>query len=306
MHLALEKTPFTKISDIVIPDIFFNRLKTGIDELDAIFGMGILPGSTITLKARPGVGKSVFSLTLAEMLTNVGYNVAYSTGEEAVCQLAYNCQRLGIKNLEVGTITDVDELMDTIPDKDFMVIDSYQTLTMVEQMTSKAKNQYFTDHLVKRAKDHDCAILFIVQETVSGEIRGGTSLLYAVDTNIEILKNKEDKDSRLFDVYKNRFGATMMHEARFGGSGYEFLGEYEQTEEMKEEKQKKQSIKEVRKLDILAMEEPPLITVQRVVDACGVKEQTAKILLSELENEMKLIKYGRGASSIWKLHTPSE
>jgi predicted ATP-dependent serine protease len=300
MQLDLEKTPFTKISDIQIPDIFFNRLKTGVHNLDAIFGDGILPGSTITLKARPGVGKSIFSLTLAEMLTNTGYSVAYSTGEEAAFQLAYNCKRLGVKNLEVGTITDVHEIMDTIPDRDFMVIDSYQTLTMIETLNAKAKNQYFTDNLVKRAKDHDCAILFIVQETVSGEIRGGTSLLYAVDTNIEILKNKDNKDSRLFDVYKNRFGATMIHEAIFTSSGYDFIGEYEKPEETKEAKQKKEPLKETRKGLILAIDEPPLITLNRVMEVCDIKEQTAKLLLSELENEMKVIKFGRGESAVWK------
>jgi predicted ATP-dependent serine protease len=301
MTLDLEKTPFTKISDIQIPDIFFNRLKTGEDNLDAIFGMGgILPGSTITLKARPGVGKSVFALTLAEMLTNVGYNVAYSTGEEAVFQIAYNCKRLGIENLEVGTITDIEEIMDTIPDRDFMVIDSYQTLTTIEELNSKAKNEYFTNNLVKRAKDHDCTILFIVQETVSGEIRGGTSLLYAVDTNIEILKNKDNKDSRLFDVYKNRFGATMMHEAIFTSGGYEFIGEYEKPEKSEEVKVKKEPIKETRKELILAIDEPPLITLNRVMETCGIQEQTAKLLLSELENDMKLLKFGRGQSAVWK------
>ena len=301
MNLELEKTPFTKISDIQIPDIFFNRLKTGVDNLDAIFGGdGILPGSTITLKARPGVGKSVFSMTLAEMLTNQGYNVAYSTGEEAVFQIAYNCKRLGIKNLEVGTITDVDEIMDTIPDKDFMVIDSYQTLTTIEELNNKAKNQYFTDNLVKRAKDHDCAILFIVQETVSGEIRGGTSLLYAVDTNIEITKNKDNPDSRLFDVYKNRFGATIVHEATFGTNGYDFIGEYVEPVKTKEEKQKKEPVKETRKELILAIDEPPLITLNRVMETCDIKEQTAKLLLTELESEMKLLKFGRGLSAVWK------
>lgn len=300
MTLDLEKTPFTKISDIQIPDIFYNRLKTDVDNLNTIFGDGILPGSTITLKARPGVGKSVFSLTLAEMLTNVGYNVAYSTGEEAIFQIAYNCKRLGIENLEVGTITDVDEIMDTIPDKDFMVIDSYQTLTTIEELNAKAKNQYFTNNLVKRAKDHNCAILFIVQETVSGEIRGGTSLLYAVDTNIEILKNKDNKDSRLFNVYKNRFGATMMHEAIFTSGGYDFIGEYEKPEETKEVKEKKEPIKEKRKELILAIDEPPLLTLNRVMETCGIQEQTAKLLLSELENDMKLLKFGRGQSAVWK------
>jgi predicted HTH transcriptional regulator len=121
---------------------------------------------------------------------------------------------------------------------------------------------------------------------------------------MQILKNKENKDSRIFDVYKNRFGATMQHEARFGPSGYEFIGEYNETEEMKDEKTKKTSVKELRKNEILEFDEPPLITVKRVMEQLDVKEQTAKLLLTELENEMKLIKYGRGSDAIWKLYKP--
>lgn len=303
MNLDLERTTFTKISDIEIPDIFFNRILSGCDEIDNIFGSGILPGSTMTLKALPGVGKSVFALTLSEKLSNIGYNVAYSSGEEDIRQLAYNCKRLGISNLEIGTITDVNELLDVMPGKDFMVIDSFQTLTTTKELNSKERNKYFIDNLVKQAKVHECSLMFIVQETVSGEIRGGTTLPYAVDVNMKIIKDPDDKDFRIFDVYKNRFGPTMTHGARFGASGYEFIGEYTETEKMKDEKKSKTSVKEVRKQSILGMGEPPLITVKRVVDELDVKEQTAKLLLTELENEMKIIKYGRGMDAIWKFHT---
>lgn len=301
MDLDLEKTPFTKISDIEIPDIFFNRLLTGTDNLDRIFGTGILLGSTITLKALPGVGKSVFALTLAEKLSLLGYNVAYSSGEEDIRQLAYNCKRLGIENLQVGTITDVDELLAIMPDKDFIVIDSFQTLTTTKDLNRQDKNKYYIDNLVKQAKVHECSLMFIVQETTSGEIRGGTTLPYAVDVNMKIIKDPDDKDLRIFDVYKNRFGATMLHHSKFGYSGYEFLGDYNKPEAMKEEKQKKTSIKEVRKQDILDMNDSTEITLTTVMETLDIKEQSAKILLSELEQELKIIKRGRGPTAIWKI-----
>lgn len=303
MNLNLEKTPFTKISDIEIPDIFFNRLLTGNDFLDSMFGMGILPGSTITLKALPGVGKSVFALTLSDKLSAIGYNVAYSSGEEDIRQLAYNCKRLGISDLEIGTITDVDELLDTMPSKDFMVIDSFQTLTTTKELNSRERIKYFNDNLVKQAKVHDCSLMFIVQETSSGEIRGGTTLPYAVDVNMKITKDPDDKDFRIFDIYKNRFGPTMTYGARFGASGYEFLGEFTKDSENSEEDEKPERVpvKETRKKLIMEMEEPPLITVNRVVEALDVKEHTARLLLSELEMQMKLIKFGRGDNAIWKI-----
>jgi hypothetical protein len=302
MTLDYEKVNFTKISDIEIPDIFFNRLKTNVEQLDSYFGMGILPGSTITLKALPGVGKSIFSLTLAELLTNEGYNVAYTSGEEDIRQLAYNCKRLNVQNLQVGTLTDVDSLLEQLPNLDFMVIDSFQTLTTEKDLNSREKIKYAIDNLVKQAKINECALIFIVQETSSGEIRGGTMLPYAVDVNMEILKTEDDPELRIINVYKNRFGPTLRYESRLRSSGYEFLGEYIETEKMKKEKENKVSVKDVRKEEIMEMNDPPLITTTRVMEAFDVKEPTAKLLLVELENEMKLIKYGRGPSAVWKVN----
>lgn len=305
MNLQYETQPFTKISEVEIPDIYFKRLTTGNDELNNIFGDGgLLPGSTITIKALPGAGKSVFCLTLAEALTKQGYRVGYTSGEESHYQIAYNCKRLGVVDLKVSTITDIDEILDHIPDMDVLVIDSFQTVTINKDLSSVKKIEYCINNLVKKAKDYNCCLIFIVQETSSGEIRGGPTLLYAVDVNLEVLKDKSDKTLRIINNYKNRFGPTMKHATKFGSNGYEFLGEYVEEEEVK--KPKTGPIKETRKGEILEMIEPPLITVQRVMDHFDVKEQTAKILLSELENEMKLIKYGRGPAACWKVYQQYE
>ena len=43
MNLKIDSTKFVNISDVVIPDVYYRRMKTGIDELDALFGEGILP-----------------------------------------------------------------------------------------------------------------------------------------------------------------------------------------------------------------------------------------------------------------------
>ncbi len=300
MNLGYEKKTFTKISDVKIPDIFYNRFKTGIPELNNIFGDGLLPGSTITLKAKAGVGKSIFALSLAEALTREGYRVGYTSGEESQEQIALNCERLRVVDLKVATITDVNEILGFLPDMDFMVIDSFQTLTTSHDFSNRKKTEFFINNLVAKAKDHHCTLLFIVQELANGDIRGGTTLLYAVDVNMEILKCKVDKDIRIIANYKNRCGPIGDHGAKFGKDGYEFIGPY--IGEAEVEKTKKVPVKETRKEEILQMDDPPLITVNRVMDQFQIKEQTARLLLSELESEMKVIKYGRGQSAIWKSH----
>lgn len=302
MNLNYAKKAFTKISDVKIPEIFYNRFKSGISELDNIFGEGLLPGSTITLKAKPGVGKSIFALSLAELLTKAGYRVGYTSGEESQEQIALNCERLQVVDLQVATITDVNEILDFLPDMDFMVIDSFQTLTSTHDFSNRKKTEYFINNLVAKAKDHHCTLLFIVQELSNGEIRGGTTLLYAVDVNMEILKSKDDTNVRIISNYKNRCGPTGDHGAKFGKDGYQFMGPYDGESEV--EKTKKVPVKETRKEEILRMDDPPLITVNRVMDLFEIKEHTARLLLSELESEMKVIKYGRGQSSIWKSYNP--
>lgn len=57
MILNHNYTTLKRANEIEIPDIYFNRLKTGIERIDNMFGEGILPGSTFTVDAAPGVGK---------------------------------------------------------------------------------------------------------------------------------------------------------------------------------------------------------------------------------------------------------
>lgn len=299
MDLKIPNTDFIRIGDVKIPDSFFKRLKTDNEVVDEMFGgknnPGILPGSTMTLIAKQGAGKSVFSLTLGEMLTNRGYNVAYATGEESIEQIAYNSKRLNVENLKVGVVNGVGDILNTMENHDFLIVDSFQTLRTSEDLTGTKKTKYLVDNLVSHAKNKECSTLFIVQETTSGEMRGGNMLAYAVDVNMRILKNPENEEQRLIETYKNRFGPCFTTLSGFGKSGYEFLGKYENLKNMKEGKT---SIKEVRKLDVLALD--GLITMSIVENLLGISSQTARIILVELENEGKLLKYGRGPSAIWK------
>lgn len=298
MDLGLKKTDFVRIGDVDIPDSFYNRIKTDNDIVNEMFGgdnPGILPGSTLTLIAKQGAGKSVFSLTLGEMLTNKGYDVAYATGEESLEQIAYNSKRLDVQNLKVGVVNNSQDILDTMNDHDFLIVDSFQSLKTTEDLTGNKKTKYLVDNLVSHAKNKECSTLFIVQETTSGEMRGGTMLAYAVDVNMRIWKPPENENNRVLELYKNRFGPCSMTLSTFNGTGYEFLGKYEEEKNMKD---KKTSIKETRKLDVLALD--GLITMTIVEELLGISNQTARIILVELENEGKILKYGRGPSAIWK------
>jgi predicted ATP-dependent serine protease len=61
MLLNIADTKFVKCSSVVIPQEYFNRMVTGCDEVDLIFGSehlkGLVAGSTITITGTPGAGK---------------------------------------------------------------------------------------------------------------------------------------------------------------------------------------------------------------------------------------------------------
>ena len=60
MNLNYEATQFKAVKEIKVPDLFYRRYKSGIEVVDELFGDGILPGSSITLTAPAGCGKTTF------------------------------------------------------------------------------------------------------------------------------------------------------------------------------------------------------------------------------------------------------
>lgn len=238
MKLNYEVSDFKKVSDVEIPDTFYDRLRTGIPLLDVIFGDATLPGlmrgSVITMIATPGAGKSTFTLTLAELLTNKGYKVGYASGEEHTTQIAYNCKRLKVVNTPIGNITDVDFLNGKLDDLDILIVDSFQCLSVKQKLTKTKKIEYIITNLVSQAKHKNCVIFFIVQLTSDGKIKGGTDLPYAVDVNLKIDHVKGmNPNYRKISNYKNRFGPTKDYIARLDANGYTFLGELEGFDESK-------------------------------------------------------------------------
>jgi predicted ATP-dependent serine protease len=217
MNIDLAKTGFVNVEDVSIPDAFFNRFKTDNDMVDTLFGGGgFLPGSTFTLAGGPGSGKSTFLLQVANMIASKGKNSAYISGEESVIQISYNCKRIGIKGVKVANMTDIDEICEQIEKNkfDFVVIDSYPTLSCKSKYeSSKKKEEYIVERLCSLAKKTDTVIGVIQHVTKQGNYKGSTLLPHSVDMTIMLAKNEEDPDNihvRDFTVTKNRFGSAAF------------------------------------------------------------------------------------------------
>lgn len=290
MKLGFREVPFQKASDIIVPESYLARMTTGNETIDAMFGGGIVRGSTIVLHSRQGIGKSTFTLSLANSLIENGQRVAYSSGEEHIYQLTITANRLGLNSVEIGTITSVEKLMEYMESLDFLVIDSYQTLRSEKVFTSERKKvTYFNNELVKKAKETGCVLCLIAQELPSGIIRGGNTILYAVDVNMRIL---DDGDNRIFDIYKNRCGPTTQYYAKFGGNGYEFIGDKDAYTKI-----------QIEKLESTLLDSGSnLFTVKIVAEYLDISDKHAKCVIQQLERDGSLLRYGRGAETIWRLN----
>jgi predicted ATP-dependent serine protease len=294
MNIKMTSTKFTPISEVTIPDVYYRRMKCGIEKLDALFGEGILPGSSITLTARAGLGKTTLVLQMLESLHKNGYKVGYCSSEESVAQLAMTCKRLNVQNISVCNEANVDRISSYMEEHDVIVIDSFQGLVK-GNLRGRELEKYCIEKLVVRAKETECAVILICHNTKAGGIKGSSLIIHAVDVNMSINPIKEaEANARCITFDKNRFGPATDIECYIEYSGYDFQTEVEVDEEAtpSSKSKKKQDQREA----ILKLKD---ITLPNVCKALSIDSTRAGFLLRELQNEGKLIKDGRGADATW-------
>jgi len=295
MKLDIQKSKFTKVSEIVIPSVFYNRMKTGIEEFDAMFGEGILPGSAFTITAQAGCGKTTLLLQLMEALANNGYEVGYASGEENQYQLAFTCKRLNVKSVQIANETDVDVLAKAMQELDILVVDSFQALTTKHKLNHAELERYAVSTLVNAAKRTECTVVFVMHLTKNGSLKGSTLVPHAVDVNVQIMMDDEgDEQDRIISFYKNRFGPTLDYTASMTSQGFKLSGRREVVKAPPKAARKK-SIE----TKIMAMD-PPNITKKRIMKDLALSGSQAYLALKEMTDAGKLVKYGRGDDAVFK------
>jgi DNA repair protein RadA/Sms len=294
MNIKMTSTKFTPINEVTIPDVYYRRMKCGIEKLDALFGEGILPGSSITLTARAGLGKTTLVLQMLESLHKNGYKVGYCSSEESVAQLAMTCKRLNVQNISVCNEANVDKISSYMDEHDVIVIDSFQGLVK-GNLRGRELEKYCIEKLVVRAKETECAVILICHNTKAGGIKGSSLIIHAVDVNMSINPIKEaEANARCITFDKNRFGPATDIECYIEYSGYDFQTEVEVDEQATPSSKSKK--KQDQKESILKLKD---ITLPIVCKVLSIDSTRAGFLLRELQNEGKLIKDGRGADATW-------
>jgi len=296
MKLDIETSSFTKACHVVVPDIFYRRMKTGFVELDEAFGSGLLPGCSVTVTAPAGCGKTTLLLQLFQSLSNQGYEVGYASGEENIHQLAFNCRRLNVTSVNIANITDVDTIVKYTEMYDALVVDSFQALTTDKNLNTRKHESYAINNLVSAAKRNECTIFFVLHLTKGGVLKGSTLIPHTVDVNMQIMPDKDSQDptARIISISKNRFGPCIDYTSLLTEKGFIFTGVKVDDTPLTKKDRNRQNIDKV-----LEMERN--ITKITVIKELGITPSQAYVLLKSMCDMGHLMKIGRGDDAYYQI-----
>ena len=189
----------------------FERMPTGVEELDRALGGGLVPGQVILLGGDPGIGKSTL---LLQTMSSIQEGSLYVTGEESAEQVALRARRLALDagGVRLAAETQLERVLGGLDAARprVAVVDSIQTLwteTLQSAPGSVAQVRECAAQLTRHAKRAGTALFLIGLVTKEGAIAGPRVLEHIVDT---VLYFEGDPNSafRLVRAVKNRFGAV--------------------------------------------------------------------------------------------------
>ncbi len=205
------KSEVKKLNDITVGKTV--RIDTGYEELNRVFGSGLVEGSLTLIGGEPGIGKSTLIMQICNNLSKHG-KVLYVSGEESDTQIKLRADRLGVKSDEIlflseTSISHIEDKVDNITPK-FCIIDSIQTMydeeiSAVPGSISQVKE--VTARMMYLAKRKNITVIVIGHVTKDGVIAGPRILEHMVDTVLYI-EGERFFSHRIVRCVKNRFGST--------------------------------------------------------------------------------------------------
>ena len=201
----------SSIKDVSVE--FEKRYVVGMDELDLLFGGGIVKGSISLIGGSPGIGKSTLLLQICKQLRDCS-KIFYISAEESVKQIKIRSDRLSINNDNIFVMSECN--MQTICDvmlkerPEFVVIDSIQTVSLndIASVAGSVVQVRECAYMLQRiAKQENITIILVSHVNKEGRIAGPKVLEHIVDT-VLYFEGDFKSSFRMLRVVKNRFGSV--------------------------------------------------------------------------------------------------
>ena len=206
--VAVQKpTPLSEIETVK-----YQRVKTGIKELDNVLGGGIVPNSIVLIGGDPGVGKSTILTEVCKEVAKT-LRVLYISAEESLSQVKLRCARLGVDSDNIMVLNEccLDNIDEVSENFDFIVVDSIQTVYLSEMSGSAGsvgQVRECASKLMRIAKSKHKTVFVIGHVTKDGAIAGPKVLEHIMDC-VLYFEGEPTDNYKILRAVKNRFGSAQ-------------------------------------------------------------------------------------------------
>ena len=234
---AAKKAPlFAQAKATPLKDVTYEkyeRVPSGIAELDVVLGGGIVRGSLVLVGGDPGVGKSTLLTQVAAHLAE-GHRVLYLSAEESCSQVKLRCERLGVKadGMLLMNETNLENAEEEIGNAEYVIVDSIQavyTSALTSAAGSVGQVRECAAKLMRTAKARGITFFIVGHVTKEGTLAGPKVLEHIMDT-VLYFEGERTENFKILRAVKNRFGSVqevgvfeMTGEGIFGLSDYSSL-----------------------------------------------------------------------------------
>ena len=211
----------------------YERISSGIGELDVVLGGGIVRGSLVLVGGDPGVGKSTLLTQVAAHLA-AEHKVLYLSAEESCSQVKLRCERLKIDadNLMLLNETNLENAEEAILEAEYVIVDSIQAIytdTLTSAAGSVGQVRECASKLMRIAKSRGITFFIIGHVTKEGTLAGPKVLEHIMDA-VLYFEGERTENFKILRAVKNRFGSVqevgvfeMTDEGIFGLTDYSSL-----------------------------------------------------------------------------------
>ncbi len=211
--VSADRAKAVKLSDVKSGE--YDRMDTGIGELNRVLGGGLVRGSLTLISGEPGIGKSTIIIQTASLIAQRYGKVLYVTGEESEEQIKIRADRVCgelAENLYLLAETNIEAIVSIATEMKpaFLIIDSIQTMFSAEITSapgSVSQVRVCGNELMRMGKTMDMPIFIVAHVTKSGELAGPKIIEHLVDCVLNFT-GERDQEFRILRSYKNRFGTT--------------------------------------------------------------------------------------------------